>query len=221
MRVTVHNHSGATSSAVDLADGCFGTTTVMRIASMFVPTNIFQVLPSPPPRSLPATAIFRLFQAGPSNDASVIACRPAPASPASRPLEWSASAGAATKRCASCMPDLHFNDVMWQRCLHRITVQTAAGSARITRSRRQWRRLPGSPEGRAPPLPSTACRAPSACLPWRCTVAPPPPQRLMGPRRQRCCPQGAQLPAAQSEMTQLPSRTWKLLGRWTERALLV
>lgn len=41
--VTVHKFHGGIHSAVTLQDGCFGTTTVMRIASMFVPHNIFMV----------------------------------------------------------------------------------------------------------------------------------------------------------------------------------
>ena len=41
--VTVHKHAGGIHSAIDLQDGCFGTTTVMRIAAMFVPHNIFEV----------------------------------------------------------------------------------------------------------------------------------------------------------------------------------
>ena len=42
--VTVHKFPGGIHTAVNIHDGCFGTTTVMRIASMFVPHNIFQVL---------------------------------------------------------------------------------------------------------------------------------------------------------------------------------
>ena len=42
--VTMHKFPGGVHTAVDIRDGCFGTTTVMRIASMFVPSNIFQVL---------------------------------------------------------------------------------------------------------------------------------------------------------------------------------
>ena len=41
-RVTVHEHPGGICTAVDLRDGCFGSTTIMRIVSMFVPHNIFQ-----------------------------------------------------------------------------------------------------------------------------------------------------------------------------------
>lgn len=41
--VTMHKFPGGIHTAVNIHDGCFGTTTVMRIASMFVPTNIFQV----------------------------------------------------------------------------------------------------------------------------------------------------------------------------------
>lgn len=41
--VTVHKHKHGIHSAVDLQDACFGTTTVMRIAAMFAPHNIFEV----------------------------------------------------------------------------------------------------------------------------------------------------------------------------------
>ena len=40
--VTVHKHARGTFTAVDLRDGCFGTATIMRIVSMFVPHNIFE-----------------------------------------------------------------------------------------------------------------------------------------------------------------------------------
>ena len=38
----MHKHARGIFTAVDLRDGCFGTTTVMRIVSMFVPDNIFK-----------------------------------------------------------------------------------------------------------------------------------------------------------------------------------
>ena len=37
----MHKHARGTFTAVDLRDGCFGTATIMRIVSMFVPNNIF------------------------------------------------------------------------------------------------------------------------------------------------------------------------------------
>ncbi len=57
--MTVHKFKGGIHSAVSLQDGCFGTTTVMRIASMFVPHNIFQVRA---PRSFLSVDLF-LFPA--------------------------------------------------------------------------------------------------------------------------------------------------------------
>lgn len=53
-RVTVHEHAGGVRTAVDLRDACFGSSSLMRIAAMFVPHNIFKVTsitrayPSPP-----------------------------------------------------------------------------------------------------------------------------------------------------------------------------
>ena len=162
-RVTVHVHSGATSSAVDLADGCFGTTTVMRIASMFVPTNIFEVRPSP--ASIPAEACRsqQSFSAWRLDHGDVPV--PLHIDLRLRRLLHARWNGVPALPPCEAHPARHIftarNDVMRQRSLHRITAQTAAGSARITRSRRRWRRLPGSPEGRAPPpRDATACRAP-------------------------------------------------------------